>query len=127
MDASLLSRSRSRISASLGTAQPLAKSRRSRPSVGRSSRARNDRVEVAEAVVRLGEAEVVGKLLPRRLRDDARAGERHQRARLREHDVAEAREAREHAARRRMREHREQRAARLVQLLDRARPSSAAA
>ena len=59
--------------------------------------------------------------------DDARAGERHQRARLGERDVAQAREAREHAAGGRVRHARRSTAARVVQLLDGARRSSAAA
>ena len=61
-------------------------------------RPRDDRVEVAEAVARLGEPEVVRQLLARRLRDDPRAREGHERARLRDRDVAEAGEAREHSA-----------------------------
>ena len=44
--------------------------------------ARNDRVDMAEAVVRLREAEVVGELLAGRLLHDAWAGEREQRAGL---------------------------------------------
>ena len=51
------------------------------------------RVDVPEAEVRLGEAEVVRQLLARRLRHDARAGERHQRAGLGEQDVPERGEA----------------------------------
>ena len=89
--------------------------------------ARHDGVDVAEAEVRLGEPEVVGQLLARRLRDDAGAGERGQRTGLGEDHVAEAREAGGHAARGRVREDREQRAAGVVQLADRARRSSAAA
>src|SRR5581483_5396626 len=48
----------------------------------------NDRVDVAEPVVLLGEAEVVRQLLARDLLHDARARERHERARLREQHVA---------------------------------------
>src|SRR5437588_1190358 len=70
-----------------------------------------DLVDVTEAVVRLGETEVVRKLLARRLLHDARARERHQRIGLRDDDVTERREAREHAARGRMRDHADQRAA----------------
>src|SRR5262249_28590149 len=61
-----------------------------------------DRVEVAEAKVRLGETEVVGQLLARRLLDDARAREREQRFRLGDDDVAKAREARQDTRRRGM-------------------------
>ena len=85
--------------AALGLTRPLAKSRRTRADVGAQLGPRDDRVEVAEAEVGLGEAEVVGQLLARRLLDDPRAGERDQRAGLGDGDVAEAREAREHAAR----------------------------
>ena len=61
----------------VGASRPgIANRRSSPPSVGRSSAAGDDRVDVAEAEVRLGEAEVVGKLLARRLCDDARACER---------------------------------------------------
>jgi hypothetical protein len=81
---------------------------------------RHDRVEVAEAEVLLGEAEVVRQPLPRRLLHDARAGERDQRARLRERHVAERGERREDPRGRRVRHHDEHRAARVVQVLDRA-------
>src|SRR5919198_1096686 len=60
---------------------------------GSKLRPGHDRVEVAEAVIRLGDAEVVRQLLARRLLDDARAGEGHQRAGLRDDYVAERREA----------------------------------
>jgi hypothetical protein len=76
---------------------------------------RHDRVEVAEAQVRLGEPEVVGKLLPGRLLDDARSGEGKERTGLGDRDVAQRREAREHARRCRMRHHDHQRAAGVVQ------------
>ena len=69
---------------------------RRRPSVGRISRRCDDRVEMAEAEVLLGEPEVVGELLAGRLLDDARPGERDERAGLREEHVTEGREAREH-------------------------------
>ena len=82
--------------------------------------ARNDRVEVAEAQVLLGEPEVVRQLLARRLLHDARPGERDQRAGLGDRDVAERRERREHAGSRRMRHHGEHRQAGVVQVLDRA-------
>ena len=53
------------------------------------------------------------------LLDDARAGEREQRAGLRDQDVAERREARHRAAGRRVGEDAEERQPRLVQLVDR--------
>src|SRR5215208_1178298 len=59
-------------------------------------RPRDDRVDVAETQVLLGEAEVVRKLLARRLLDDPGAGEREQRTRFRNDHIAEAREARKH-------------------------------
>src|SRR5436190_2747516 len=79
---------------------------------------RDDRVDVAEAKVLLGEPEVLGELLARRLLDDARAGEGHQGAGLRDDHVAEAREAREHAGGRRMRHNADQRLAGVVEVLD---------
>src|SRR4051812_12153714 len=54
---------------------------------------RDDRIDVAEAQILLGEAEVFRELLARRLLNDARAGERKQRTRLRHHHVTEAGEA----------------------------------
>ena len=75
---------------------------------------------MAEPEVRLREAEVVRELLARRLRDDARAGEGRQRARLGEDHVSEAREARSHTAGRGMREHRDQHTAGVLQVPDRA-------
>ena len=66
-----------------------AKSRSSRARCVALLRSRNDRVEVAEPQVLLGEPEVVRQLLARGLLDDARAGERDQRARLGDRDVAE--------------------------------------
>ena len=57
---------------------------------------RDDRVDVAEPGVRLGQAEVV-ELLAGRLLDDLGPGEREQGARLRDRDVAEAGEAGEDA------------------------------
>ena len=56
--------------------RPLAKSRRSRASVRRAARAAGRSRRGGRSGVRLGEAEVVGQLLARRLLDDARAGER---------------------------------------------------
>ena len=98
--------------------QVRANSLRSRASVSRSS----DRGTIASRWpnrrVRLREPEVVGKLLASRLGDDARPRERHERPGLGQHDVAEAREARQDSARRRMRENGDQRAARLVELVD---------
>src|SRR5215831_6854110 len=94
MPPSLLSRSRSRISASLATSgwpEEADQLRERRPEL----RAGDDRVEVTEPEVRLGQAEVVRELLPRRLGDDAWAGERHERTGLGEDDVTEAREARQ--------------------------------
>src|ERR671936_993081 len=79
---------------------------------------RDDGVDVAEAVVRLGETEVVRELLARRLLNDARSGERHERVRLRDDDVAEAGEAREDARGGRMGQNADQRAARILQILD---------
>ena len=90
----------------------------SRASVGAQLGARHDRVDVAEAEVLLGAAEVVGELLARDLLHDARAGEGHERVRLGERDVAERREAREHAAGRRVRHHAEERAAGVAEVLD---------
>ncbi len=81
--------------------------------------ARHDPVDVAEAEVRLGEAEVVRQLLARGLGDDPRACERHQGAGLGDEHVAERGKAREQAARRRVREHGDHHAAGLVQLLER--------
>src|SRR3954452_18616007 len=75
-------------------------------------RARNDGVEVAEAVVGLGEPEVVRQLLSRRLLHDAWTGERHERAGLGDENVAETREACEQTAGGRVREHRYERCAR---------------
>ena len=49
---------------------------------------------MAEALVGLGEPEILGQLLASGLLDDARAGEREKRARLGDDDVPEAREAR---------------------------------
>ena len=95
--------------------------------VGPQLGARDDRVEVAEAEVRLGEAEVVRELLARGLLDDARAGERDQRAGLGDGHVAEAREAREHAGRGRVGQDVDQRAARRRAGPRPRRPSSAAA
>src|SRR6476661_11214188 len=60
-------------------------------------RTRDDAVEVAETQVLLGEAEVLRQLLARRLLHDTRSGERDQRAKLRDRDVAERRERRKHA------------------------------
>jgi hypothetical protein len=74
---------------------------------------------VTEAQVRLGEPEVLGQLLPGRLLDDPWAGERDQRSGLRDRHVAEAGEAGQHAGRGRVRENVDQRAARVVQVLDR--------
>src|SRR4051794_8635245 len=96
---SLLSRSRRRSSCSDWGIEEPQEPRQRRAELG----ARHDRVEIPETVVLLGEAEVVGELLPRELLYDPRTGERHQRAGLREEHVAQRREAREDAARRRMR------------------------
>src|SRR5204862_6337995 len=95
---SLLSRSRRRSSCADGGLEEPQQLRDRRSQL----RPRDDRVEVAEAVVLLGETEVVRELLLRHALDDAGPRERHQGARLREEHVAERREAREDAARRGM-------------------------
>src|SRR5512132_4036232 len=79
---------------------------------------RHDRVDVAEAQVLLGKAEILRKLLARRLLHDARARERDQRAGLCDDDVAETGEARKHTGRGRVRHHADQRLAGVVQVLD---------
>src|SRR4051794_8901739 len=75
---SRLRRSRSRNSASLATVEEPEQP----TDVGAQLCPVHDRVEVPEAVVRLGEAEVVRQLLARRLLDDAGAGEGEQGAGL---------------------------------------------
>src|SRR5262245_3015598 len=98
MRLSLLRRSRMRSSASVAIAEHSEELRDERLEL----RPRDDRVEVSEPVIRLGEAEVVGKLLACRLLDDSRTGEGHQRAGLGDGDVAEAGEAREDSCGRRV-------------------------
>src|SRR5262245_64761086 len=84
---SLLSRSRSRSSCSdggtflRGVEEPQELGDR-RPELGPG----DDPVDVPEAVILLGETEVLGQLLADELLDDARAGERHQSAGLGEED-----------------------------------------
>src|SRR3990170_9079988 len=63
-----LSRSRNRSSASLATTEEAQKA----PEQGTKLAPRHDRIEMAEAEVRLGKPEVVGKLLARRLLHDTR-------------------------------------------------------
>ena len=82
---SLPSRSRSRSSCSLGGIEQPQQAGQGRPEL----RPLDDRVDLAVADVLLGAAEVVGEFLARDLLHDAWAGERHERVRLREEDVAE--------------------------------------
>src|SRR5439155_4681143 len=107
----LLSRSRRRRSASPAIAEEAEQPPDRTPQLVTG----DDRVDVAEAEVLLGAPELLGQLLPRRLLDDPRAGERHQRSGLGEQDVAERREARKHTSRRRMGEHRDESAARVAE------------
>ena len=80
--------------------------------------ARHDRIEVSEAEILLGQAEILGKLLACRLLNDPRPGERDQRARLGDRHIAQRRERRQDARRRRMRHHRDHRNACVVEILD---------
>src|SRR4051812_37727704 len=82
---SLLSRSRRRISSSAAIREEAEDAGDVVAQVG----ARDDRVQVAEAVVGFGEAEVLGKLLARGLLHDARSGEGEQGARLGDRHVSE--------------------------------------
>ena len=81
------------------------------------------RVDEAVLEARLGAAEVLGQRLARRLLHDARTGEREQRVRLRDDEVAERRERRDHAAGRGMGQHGDVRHAGLAQEVDGARRS----
>src|SRR6478752_1475055 len=89
VDLSLLRRSRSLSSASPGIVEEPQKRGDGRSQLVAGYHA----VDMAEAVVRLRKAEVVGELLACRLLDDARAGERHKRAGLGDEHVAETGEA----------------------------------
>src|SRR5262245_32245543 len=94
----LASRSRRRRSASAG----IAEEPQYPAEVGPQPGSLDDRVEMAETEVGLGEPEVLGQLLSGRLLNDPRAGERDQCSRLGDRHVSETREAREHAGRGRM-------------------------
>src|SRR5690242_5830908 len=96
---SLLKRSRSRSSCSDGGIEDPQEPAEGRAQLG----PRDDGIDLAEAEVLLGAAEVVRQLLARQLLHDAGAGERHERAGLGEEDVAQRGEACEDAAGRRMR------------------------
>src|SRR3954454_20405056 len=92
VERSRLSRSRSRSSCSDGGIEQPQELGEQRADL----RARQKRVGIGGTAILLGEPEIVGPLLARRLLYDPRPGKRDQRSRLGEKHVPERRKAREH-------------------------------